>query len=176
MSTHSSFIDHWLKATRTAVIEVLGGILETEAEDVVIAQGAELPAGDRHGAFVSIVGEDLCVQIGLAMNWDDCERMTRIMFQMDDGDPVEHDEVIDALGEMVNIIGGNAKRQGLDSSAGVELGLPLHFQGRLVVTGRQCLCVMHASCKGISFDVAVIMGDQSLYYADETGEHLQANR
>ena len=175
MSINSGTVDHWLEATRLSVTEVLASVLETE--EVSVDEVAELPTGDRYGAFVSITGRDLCVQVGLAMNWVDCEKLTRAMFQMeDDSEDIEYDEVIDALGEMVNIIGGNIKRRALDADYGVELGLPLHFQGRLVVSGRQCLSVMHATVDGVAFDVALIMGDQSLYYSTRNGERVQAER
>lgn len=68
--------------------------------------------------------------ISIFMNRDIAETTTRRMLCMEDGDPIEKDDLIDAVGELVNMIGGNIKTELFEKTPLFDISVPSVYIGR----------------------------------------------
>ena len=103
----------------------------------VIATTDSLPEMATAG-FVSLVGDSSAVQVGIAASADGCQLLAKSLMGMTDEDEdLPHSDVIDALGELANIVAGGVKGRMVDTGETMLLGLPLVLDGTLQVTDRQ---------------------------------------
>ncbi len=111
----------------------------------VIATTDSLPEMATAG-FVSLVGDSTAVQVGIAASAGGCQLLAKSLMGMTDEDEdLPHNDVIDALGELANIVAGGVKQRMVDQGEStMVLGLPLVLDGTLQVTDRQI--VLSAEC------------------------------
>ncbi len=89
------------------------------------------------GAYVAIVGEVVRVEIGIAANYDTCQLLAQALFG--DDTPLPEPDVVDAMGELANIIAGGVQGGMTPLFPGLTLGLPLVVQGRVQATEHQVI-------------------------------------
>jgi len=97
----------------------------------VTTTGPSWPDGFS-GSIVALVGDEDSLQIGLGATPEHCMQMSRALFGMEpeDEDPEDQD-VIDALGEMANVVGGGLKIRMSESAGAMQLGLPIMLRGEV---------------------------------------------
>ena len=59
-----------------------------------------------------------------------CEKLTRILFAMEDGETPEMEDLADGIGEIANVAAGVFKASRLEAGQAVQIGLPLFMEGR----------------------------------------------
>jgi chemotaxis protein CheX len=52
---------------------------------------------------------DVSGRVLLTVDADTAHELTRALLRMDDGEPVEDEDLVDAFGEVANVVGGNLK-------------------------------------------------------------------
>jgi hypothetical protein len=119
----------WSSALLDGIHSLEGGILpslvgEPEIHDEGIP--ANLP-----GAWVGLVGDRLSLQLGLVAEFVTLELLTANMIGKRDN--LTDLEITDAIAEVVNVIGGVAKRIVIEADPSLRSGLPMFLFGRLRV-------------------------------------------
>ncbi|MGC9154939.1 MAG: chemotaxis protein CheX [Ferrimicrobium sp.] len=119
----------WSSALLDGVRALEGGILPPlVATPQLQTQGipANLP-----GAWVGLVGERLSLQLGLVAEFVTLELLTANMIGRHE--ELSDVEITDAVAEVVNVIGGVAKRLVIEADPSLRSGLPMFLFGRLRV-------------------------------------------
>ncbi|MBN2719349.1 MAG: chemotaxis protein CheX [Deltaproteobacteria bacterium] len=130
MSGYPSISD-WLDA----VVESSGELATT----MLGMTGAELLSthdrlpGQENAAYISVVGEQSAVQIGLGATPENVQLLAKALMGMDaDEDDLDLDEASDAFSEITNILAGQVKTViGKKSDMVVNLGIPMFIKGEL---------------------------------------------
>jgi len=118
----------WMSATRASLgelaSEALGG-LAVGGDD-----GGPVSTTRRLGAYVPLVGKDVSVHIGVSTDSPGCEALGRALLAMGADEDFESDEdVLDAVGEIANMLAGGVKKRMADRQPGLQMGLPLLVEG-----------------------------------------------
>ena len=61
---------------------------------------------------------------------DSCQKLTRVLFAMEDDETPEMEDLADGIGEIVNVAAGVFKASRLEAGQRVQIGLPLFMEGR----------------------------------------------
>lgn len=88
------------------------------------------------GAHIPVLGGGGAFDLALVARPEDCKALARAMLYMDPGSPIKDAEVADAIGELVNMLGGGVKRRMSGLGADLELGLPIFIHGHIQPTDR----------------------------------------
>ena len=120
----------WMDALVDAARELASTSLGFDGGQVT-ATGPSWPEGFS-GSIIALVGDDDSLQIGLGSTREHCVQMARALLGMEpeDEDPEDQD-VIDALGEMANVVGGGLKIRMSESTGAMQLGLPIMLRGEV---------------------------------------------
>jgi len=124
----------WLEATVASATELAKTSLGFTTSRVV-GKWDKLP-NDMAGSWVALVGQGAAVQVGIASSLDGCYALARAFLRMGDGDEIAEDDVVDALGEMANVIAGGVKRRMAKLDSSTRLGLPIVVRGRVELGDR----------------------------------------
>ncbi len=87
---------------------------------------------DKIGAHLPLLGGARALELALVGTEQSCRRVAAAMLQTTP-DTLDMDQVADAVGEAINMLGGAIKRRFLPSE--LELGLPLFVNGHVQKTG-----------------------------------------
>jgi hypothetical protein len=117
----------WSSALLDGVRALEGGILPPLVEQPVLTEGG-IPA-NLPGAWVGLVGEYRSLQLGLVAEFVTLELVTANMLGTSGN--LTDIEITDAITEVVNVIGGVAKRQIIEIDPSLRSGLPMFLFGRL---------------------------------------------
>ncbi len=63
-------------------------------------------------------------------NKSSCEKLTRVLFAMEDDETPEMEDLADGIGEIANVAAGVFKASRLEAGQSVQIGLPLFMEGR----------------------------------------------
>ena len=84
-----------------------------------------------NAGFVSLVGDCSSIQVGICASNDACREMAAKFLDMDGDDPqLTREEIVDAFGELANIVAGAVKQQVSEQGEMMLLGLPLVVAGK----------------------------------------------
>ncbi len=105
-------------------------------EDVrAIEVRQDLPSGVV-GAHVALVGERTCCQIGLVSTPNGCQRLAKAFLEIHAATPgLLPGDLVDAVGEIVNIVAGCVKTRMAPSDPTLRIGLPVFVSGVLEPSG-----------------------------------------
>lgn len=138
MSTSSRISPaQWRAAVEGAAQELAAYALSLPGARVQDPVGLER-AVSLIGAHIPLVGGGQAFDLALVSSPEGCRDLSRAILSMAPGAPLRDAEVADAVGEIVNMLGGSVKRR--ISGAELVLGLPLFIHGyiepseRLTVT------------------------------------------
>ena len=122
-------LEEWMNAAVASAEELATVALGFDGSNVVGPRDT-LPK-DLTSALIALVSDTSSVQLGVASTKEGCQQLARALLCMEpDEDDLPEDDVSDAVGEVINIVGGQVKRLigGPDST--MKLGLPLIVHGR----------------------------------------------
>ncbi len=88
-----------------------------------MAKGADMP-GIHISGTIGITGDGLCGSLSLAFPSALVESAFRSMMMMGADDPVDSNELKDAVGELANMVAGGAKAKLQDDGINCMIGLP----------------------------------------------------
>jgi hypothetical protein len=140
----------WLEAARVAVIDVARRALGAIVTFTVSAdrggegrgRGEQELAGAMGGALVPIVSELAPVQIGLFSSDAGCAALARALLVRGAHEPLTRAEIVDAVGEIVNMLCGAVKARVARYASRAVLGLPTFVHGPIEARRQQVVEVL----------------------------------
>ena len=158
MSGSGATIDVWMDASLEALRDVMVQACGMDGLDVV-ASADQMPP-DLAGAFIPLAGERDSAQVGLAGDLDARQRVCGALMQMSPEEAAElsTSDVVDAMGEIVNIAAGGIKSRLQPMLGALTMGLPLFINGRVEATERVETRVARVTTGGLELVVVVVRG------------------
>ncbi len=141
-------ISDWMAALEQGLDEVAGGALGC----TTIAGGRhETPAPGMAGAYLSLVGSNGGVQLGVASSPGGCQALARALLGMEPGaGALPPEEVADAVCEIVNILAGAVKARVREQAPSLQMGLPTFFHGPVQPTEKLAVSVSDVKIGGVA--------------------------
>jgi hypothetical protein len=125
----SGVMGEWADAIVSSVTDL--AITSLGFNDVeVVGTGAGLPQG-LQSAYVALVGDDHNIQLGLVADPEACDQLARSLLLFEPDDELCPDDMVDAVGEIANILGGGVKRRMIATDPTIKLGLPVFINGTI---------------------------------------------
>jgi len=116
-----STIDHLLEAAGTSAAGVCEQVLMTPIHWIPNIEPSLAP---RLHVAVSLKNDQVAMYVGLVARWESYSYFTRLMMNMSSEDPLGDQDVNDGIGEMVNMIAGQLKKQVSDKYPSLKIGFP----------------------------------------------------
>jgi hypothetical protein len=88
------------------------------------------------GAHIPLIGGGQAFDLALVASPDGCQALSRAILGITDGAALRDAQVADAIGEIVNMLGGTLKRRIAGQGPELELGLPIFLHGYIQPTDR----------------------------------------
>ncbi|MBN2344226.1 MAG: chemotaxis protein CheX [Deltaproteobacteria bacterium] len=132
MSEYPS-INDWMDAVVVSSDELATTMLGMSGSELIRTHNG-LPK-EGNAAYISVVGEQSAVQIGVGATPENCQILVKALMGMEpDEEDLEPDEMTDAFSEITNILAGQVKTViGKRSEIKVNLGIPMFIKGELHV-------------------------------------------
>ena len=159
MSTAVVSTQVWIDSLADAVKELATGMLSLEAGDALGVRN-ELPP-QVWGAMISLVGDEESVEVGVLANPEGCQVLARALLCLEPDDELEDGDVMDSLGEIINILAGGVKSRVSDSVQNLRLGLPVRFQGTLSISENQAVTVADIKVGEVVMQLVVVTDEAS---------------
>lgn len=142
MSTSSKIsLAQWRPAVEAAAKEIAAYALSLPTATVGDPVGLE-HANAMIGAHIPLVGGGQAFDLALVSSPAGCQALSRAILGMPETAALRDAEVADAVGEIVNMLGGTVKRRLSGLGAELVLGLPLFLHGYLQPTDRLMVTVL----------------------------------
>ena len=153
-------LEEWINAAVTSAEELATVALGFDGSSVVGSRDA-LPKG-LTSAVIALVSDAASVQLGVASTDEGCQELARALLCMEpEEDDLPEEDVADAVGEVVNIVGGQVKRLigGPDST--MKLGLPLIVHGRFETGDNVEVAIMDLTVGPVPISLFVLKSENS---------------
>jgi len=113
--------------------------MESCAKDMLELDGCPVqhsgpgPAEAGPGAYITLVGNTGSVQMGMITTQDGCKRLAGMLLGMegDEIDELSGADMVDAYGEIINVVAGIVKQLVNESDPSFHLGLPIFINGQV---------------------------------------------
>lgn len=128
-------VGHWRAAIASAANEVATHALSFPGATVQDPVGLEVTSS-MIGAHIPLVGNRQAFDLALVSSADGCRALSRAILTLGPSAPLSDAQVADAVGEIVNMLGGTMKRRMTGQGADLTLGLPIFIHGYLQPTDR----------------------------------------
>ena len=130
MSAYPSIGD-WMDAVVESSGELATTMLGMSGTEL-LGMHDRLP-GQENAAYISVVGEQSAVQIGLGASPENVQLLAKALMGMEpDEEDLDPEEATDAFSEITNILAGQVKTLiGKKSDMVVNLGIPMFIKGEL---------------------------------------------
>ncbi len=139
----------WADATYQAAVELAETTLDLE---VVAADDGDAPEAV---AFVSLSSGKVALQIGIGSSKAGLVGLSKAMLMMEPDEELDDEELVDAIGEMANVIAGGVKTRLASSQTGLSIGLPLFVEGSVRHQKMIELCRRHAMVGGFPVTLSI---------------------
>ncbi len=149
----------WRTAVEGAARELATNALSMPGATVKDAVGAER-ASAMIGAHLPLVGGGKAFDLSLVSSPEGCRSLARAILYMAEGAPLRDAEVADAMGEMVNMLGGSIKHRMSAQASDLVLGLPLFIHGYIEPSDRLQVIALPTNLGPIE-TMVVIAGQRS---------------
>lgn len=84
----------------------------------------------EYGSSIALTAENGGWQLAVMADRSSCQKLTGALFQMEEGEEGELEDIADAMGEIVNVAAGVLKSSRSKAGQHVQLGLPLFMEGK----------------------------------------------
>ena len=120
-------LETWNDAAFEALEELVESVLGWE----IFSKGeARLEAPPKEpGAFITLISDQNAVQVGITASINGCGSIARALMCSEEDETLSTSDMIDALGELVNILAGSMKTKMSDKDSHLQLGLPVFVDG-----------------------------------------------
>ena len=118
--------------------------------------------GELSGGYLAIVGDKFSAQVAVASDPPTCRRIAARLFEEDEAaaDSLPEGDVADAIGELVNIVGGIVKTKMSEEDPTLQLGLPFVIEGVIESTSRLKTEYVEADLGDMKVVLVVILDTQ----------------
>jgi hypothetical protein len=120
-------METWMQAAAASTQDLATAI---GLSKVVVLQSSSVGTTAPSGAFISLVGPKVAVQVGFQTTAAGCMELSKALLGMDESD-LTPDIVRDATCEIGNMLAGLVKRRMGSVDPGMRLGLPMFIEGRI---------------------------------------------
>src|SRR5262249_17035384 len=116
--------DAFLAATRDVATSALG------FDGVRVIGRRPTMSRSLQGAYIALVSDRAALQFGIVSDEPGCAALGRALLGMTPADPrLGRAEIVDGLGEIVNIVAGATKNRLVARDASIRIGLPIFING-----------------------------------------------
>lgn len=157
---HAGPNEPWLSALRDSALDVITTSLGCGDGD--ISAMFDATPHDLAGAYLPLVGPKLSVYVGWLAEEADRGKLARAFLGMAEGDELGDADVADAIGEMVNILGGGVKRRMLAHVASLAVGLPFYAGGTMRLLGGVDGLATRVRCAGSESHIVFYAADAAV--------------
>jgi hypothetical protein len=126
---------HWRAAINGAANELATYAMSFRGA-VVSDPVAAAQANRMIGAHIPLIGGGQAFDLALVSSVEGCQALSRAMLGMGPETALRDAEIADAVGEIVNMLGGSMKRRLSKEFADLALGLPIFLHGYIQPTER----------------------------------------
>ena len=123
----------WIDAARVAICDIARQAMGMTAQVIGPADIVEGLAG----SIIPIVSNMAPIQVGLFSNDVGCELLARALLGSSPHETLTRAEVVDAIGEIVNMLSGNVKARVARYATHAALGLPTFVHGPIETLSQQ---------------------------------------
>lgn len=122
-----------LQATNSFAAEMLG------VDDCPVQNSGPGPAESGPGAYITLVGDSGSLQMGIISTQQGCKRLAGMLLGMDaeEADELTGADMVDAYGEIINVVAGIVKQLVNESDPSFHLGLPIFINGQVCAMEHQ---------------------------------------
>lgn len=131
--THVGSNEPWLSALRDSALDVITTSLGFPDGDISAMFG--VAPHDVAGSYMPLVSPRFSLYVGWTAGERERAALAHAFLGMGEGESVTEADVEDALGELVNILGGGVKRRMLAHVPQLAVGLPFFAGGRMRLLG-----------------------------------------
>ncbi len=146
--TAQYWMDLLMQATEDFSRDMLG------LDECPIQSSGPGPAESGPGVYITLMGDSGSVQLGMISSKIGCRQLAGMLLGMEaeECDEISGADMVDAYGEIINIIAGVVKQLVNEEDASIHLGLPIFINGQV--------CAMEHQDSVVT---KVLMGDVSVY-------------
>ena len=127
----------WLNEMSDATFELSQTILGID-DYAVKTKEPHFPQDDVLGTYIPLVGEGDAVLIGILSNQQGMQELARSFLGLEPGDnELTKEDMVDAVGEVLNILCGIVKRRIIDRRPVLWTGMPNFIEGNIELTKNQ---------------------------------------
>ena len=141
MSTSKITLRHWRTAVEGAATEIATHALSFPGVVVLDPVAAERSAA-LIGAHIPLVGGGQAFDMALVSSREGCEALSRAILCLGARPAICDAEIVDAIGEIANMLAGAMKRRLADHGAHLALGLPIFVHGYLQPSDRTAVIAL----------------------------------
>ena len=134
-------LGQWRAAVEGAANEIASYALSFAGAVVQDPVGLER-ANAMIGAHIPLIGDGHAYDLALVASAESCKALSRAILCMAPDAAVRDTEVADAIGEIVNMLGGGVKRRMSGQGAELVLGLPIFLHGFILPTERMTVTTL----------------------------------
>lgn len=135
MSKPMLTLAQWRTAVEGAATEIATRALSFSSAVVQDPVALERAAA-MIGAHIPLIGDGSAYDMALVASPEGCLALSRAILMADATAPLRDAEIADAVGEIVNMLGGGVKRRMSGHGADLVLGLPIFLRGSIQPTDR----------------------------------------
>lgn len=132
-------IDTWLEMMAEATKKFSVISLGLEEGAVQMSKPVNTPPKGLSGAFLTMVSLDDTLQLGMASNKNGCKSISGALMGMTPRqmEALSNEDIVDAMGEVVNIIAGMVKTKMENINPRINIGLPVFLTGNIEPSHQQ---------------------------------------
>ena len=111
------------------------------------------------GPHVALVGDAIKLQFALMAEADIHAILAQRLLQWEEGDdPLDRDDVIDAVSEVANMLAGSVKARVRKTDPTMRISLPIYIEGDVVDAGHGVDATMDFDIGGLKASLMIIIG------------------
>ena len=149
-------LNEWLNALSESAVELLTETLGFESGS--FSDGSDELAEGLCGAYISLLGEDSALELGIVSDAEGCEAMAQALLGLEpgDGEDLSEADVADAVNEVVDIVAGGVKTRMVERDPTLKMGLPVFVEGRIKNSASQESAITELVTGGVKVHLMVL--------------------